>query len=65
MLWLGELRQYADADGGPETLGILADLLEGDGYMAITVTPLDTSGWTTRWPLLCWSRSSARQGLTA
>jgi len=44
MLWLGELRQYADADGGPETLGILADLLEGDGYMAITVTPLDTSG---------------------
>jgi hypothetical protein len=29
VLWLGELRQYADADGGPAVLGRLADLLDG------------------------------------
>ena len=30
VLWLGELRQYADADGGPAVLGRLADLLDGE-----------------------------------
>ena len=33
VLWLGELRQYADADGGPAVLGRLADLLQGEGRL--------------------------------
>ena len=36
VLWLGELRQYADADGGPKTLGHLADLLQGEGNLVVT-----------------------------
>ena len=36
VLWLGELRQYADADGGPAVLGRLADLLNGEGHLLIT-----------------------------
>jgi len=33
-LRLGELRRYADADGGPALLGRLADLLEGEGRLS-------------------------------
>ncbi len=36
VLWLGELRQYADADGGDQVLGRLADLLGGPGRILIT-----------------------------
>ena len=36
VLWLGELRQYADADGGAEVLGRLADLIVGEGRLLIT-----------------------------
>ena len=43
VLWLGDLRQYADADGGAAVLGLLADLLEVDGYMVITTL------WPEHW----------------
>jgi hypothetical protein len=43
VLWLGELRQYADADGGTEVLGRLADLLQGEGHLLIT------SMWPEQW----------------
>jgi hypothetical protein len=36
VLWLGELRQYADADGGEEVLGRLAGLLDGEGILIVT-----------------------------
>ena len=36
VLWLGELRQYADADGGAAVLGRLADLIVGEGRLLIT-----------------------------
>jgi hypothetical protein len=45
VLWLGELRQYADADGGAAVLGRLADLLEGDGRLLITT--MWPEQWTT------------------
>ena len=43
VLWLGELRQYADADGGPAALGRLADLLQGKGHLIITTM------WPEHW----------------
>ena len=43
VLWLGELRQYADADGGAAVLGRLADLLEGEGHLVITTV------WPEHW----------------
>ena len=43
VLWLGELRQYADADGGAAVLGRLADLLEGEGHLVITTM------WPEHW----------------
>jgi hypothetical protein len=43
VLWLGELRQYADAEGGAEVLGRLADLLTGEGYLLITTV------WPEHW----------------
>ena len=43
MLWLGELRQYADADGGAAVLGRLADLLQGEGHLVITTM------WPEHW----------------
>ena len=43
VLWLGELRQYADAEGGTAVLGHLADLLEGEGHMVITTM------WPEHW----------------
>lgn len=43
VLWLGELRQYADADGGPAVLGRVADLLQGEGHLLIT------SMWPEQW----------------
>jgi len=45
VLWLGELRQYADADGGPAVLAGLADLLAGEGHLVITTMWPDQ--WTT------------------
>jgi hypothetical protein len=41
VLWLGELRQYAD--GGPAVLGHLADLLHGEGLLVITTV------WPEQW----------------
>ena len=43
VLWLGELRQYADADGGPAVLGRLADLFQGEGRLVITTM------WPEQW----------------
>ena len=43
VLWLDELRQYADAEGGAEALGRLADLLTGEGYLLITTV------WPEHW----------------
>ena len=45
VLWLGELRQYADADGGAAVLGRLADLLQGEGHLVITT--MWPEHWTT------------------
>ena len=45
VLWLGELRQYADADGGAAVLGRLADLLQGEGHLVITT--MWPEQWTT------------------
>ena len=43
MLWLGELRQYADADGGAKVLGRLADLLQAEHHLLITTV------WPEHW----------------
>jgi uncharacterized protein YidB (DUF937 family) len=43
VLWLGELRQYAEVDGGPSALGRLADLLDGDDRVVITTI------WPEHW----------------
>ena len=43
VLWLGELRQYADDDDGAAVLGRLADLLEGAGHVLITTV------WHEHW----------------
>ena len=43
VLWLGELRQYADDDGGAAVLGRLADLLQGEGHLVITTV------WREQW----------------
>ena len=43
VLWLGELRQYADAEGGAEVLGRLADLIVGEGRLLITTV------WPEQW----------------
>jgi hypothetical protein len=43
VLWLGELRQYAEADSGAEVLGRLADLLIGDDLLVITTM------WPEQW----------------
>ena len=45
VLWLDELRQYADADEGPAVLGRLADLLGGEGHLVITT--MWPEHWTT------------------
>lgn len=36
VLWLGEMRQYADAEGGPAVIGRLADVLYESGCLAVT-----------------------------
>ncbi len=43
VLWIGELRRYADADDGAAALSGLAGLLDGDGHLVIT----------TVWPEQC------------
>ena len=55
VLWLGELRQYADADGGAEMLGRLADLIAGEGRLLITTV------WPEQWSAYT---AAARPGLT-
>jgi hypothetical protein len=49
VLWLGELRQYADADadadGGADVLGRLADLIVGEGRLLITTV------WPEQWTI--------------
>ena len=54
VLWLGELRQYADADGDTAVLGSLADLLQGDGRLVITTM------WAEQWNAYV---AAARPGL--
>ena len=54
VLWLGELRQYADADGGAEVLGRLADLIVGEGRLLITTV------WPEQWSAYT---AAARPGL--
>ena len=54
VLWLGELRQYADADGGAEVLGLLADLIVGEGRLLITTV------WPEQWNAYT---AAARPGL--
>jgi hypothetical protein len=54
VLWLGELRQYADADGGPAVLGRLADLLDDEGHLVITTV------WPQQWTAYT---AAARAGL--
>jgi hypothetical protein len=36
VLWLGELRRYAEANGGAAALSRLAGLLDGEGHLVIT-----------------------------
>ena len=43
VLWLGELRQYADAEGGAAVLAGVADLLAGEGHLVITTM------WPEQW----------------
>jgi hypothetical protein len=43
VLWLGELRQYADADDGAVALSRLAELLGGEGHLVITTV------WPEHW----------------
>jgi hypothetical protein len=43
VLWLGELRRYADADGGAAALNRLDDLLDGEGHLVITTV------WPEHW----------------
>ena len=43
VLWLGELRQYADATGGAAVLAGVADLLQGEGRLVITTV------WPEQW----------------
>ncbi len=54
VLWLGELRQYADADGGPAVLGRLADLLQGESHLLIT------SMWPEEWTTYISAARAAR-----
>jgi hypothetical protein len=44
VLWLRELRYYADADGGPMAMSRLADLLDGDGQV-VAITTLWPEDW--------------------
>ena len=53
VLWLGELRQYTDSDGGGQVLGRLADLLDGDDRLLITTM------WPEQWEAY---REAARPG---
>ena len=43
VLWLGELRQYTDSDGGGQVLGRLADLLDSENRLLITTM------WPEQW----------------
>ena len=43
VLWLGELRQYAEAEGGEQVLGRLADLLHSEGRLLVTTV------WPEHW----------------
>jgi hypothetical protein len=52
VLWLGELRQYTDSDGGGQVIGRLADLLDGENRLLITTM------WPEQWEAY---REAARQ----
>jgi hypothetical protein len=56
VLWLGELRPYADANGGPAILSRVADLLDYDGRLIITTV------WPEHWEDYA---AAARAGLGA
>jgi len=56
VLWLGEFRHYADADGSPAVLSRLDDLLEGEGHLVITTM------WPEHWELYA---AAARGGTGA
>ena len=43
VLWLGELRRYAESDGGAAALSRLAELLRGEGHLVITTM------WPEHW----------------
>ena len=43
VLWLGELRRYADADDGAAALSGLAELLDGEGRLVVTTM------WPEHW----------------
>ena len=55
VLWLGELRRYADADDGAAALNRLADLLDGEGHLAITTI------WPEHWDAYV-TAAGARRG---
>jgi hypothetical protein len=55
VLWLGELRWYADADGGAAALNRLADLLDGEGHLVITTI------WPEHWDAYV-TAAGARRG---
>jgi uncharacterized protein YidB (DUF937 family) len=55
VLWLGELRRYADADGGAAALNRLADLLDGEGHLVITTI------WPEHWDAYV-TAAGARRG---
>ena len=55
VLWLGELRRYAEADGGAPVLHRLADLLGGEGHIVITTV------WPEHWAIYV-AAAGARRG---
>jgi hypothetical protein len=55
VLWLGELRRYADADGGAAALSGLAGLLDSEGHLIITTV------WPEHWEAYV-TAAGARRG---
>ena len=55
VLWLGELRRYADAEGGAAALDRLDDLLDGEGHLVITTI------WPEHWDAYV-TAAGARRG---
>jgi hypothetical protein len=55
VLWLGELRRYADAEGGAAALDRLDDLLDDEGHLVITTI------WPEHWDAYV-TAAGARRG---